>query len=254
MRRAYATPIYLYGLRPVMAALANPARHIHALYATEKAQMRLKAAISAIDFAKIATKVYIKQPDDMEALVGREAVHQGLVLHTAPLPTLSLQQFLLSLPSNPQLLVLLDQVTDPHNVGAVLRSCAVFGAQGIILSARNGASESATLAKSASGALEAVPVIRANNLNQCLNLLKRAGFWITGLSGDATMKITEINFSGNACLVLGSEGKGLRRLVKENCDQLVQIPMAKNPIGSLNISNAAAIGLYEASRQKLSPL
>jgi 23S rRNA (guanosine2251-2'-O)-methyltransferase len=145
-------------------------------------------------------------------------------------------------------IMILDQVTDPHNVGAILRSSAAFGAVGLIIPDRHAPDETGTLAKSASGALERLPLVRAINLVRALEDLKKAGFWIAGMAGEAKQTLAEAKLSGRVAIVMGSEGEGLRRLTREHCDHLVKLPQT-DLVESLNVSNAAAVALYELIRR-----
>jgi 23S rRNA (guanosine2251-2'-O)-methyltransferase len=173
------------------------------------------------------------------------AVHQGIVLDTAPLLDLGLDALLAK---QPRLLVVLDQVTDPHNVGAIMRSAAAFGAFGIILTDRHAPSMTGTLAKTASGALEHVALVHVVNLARALDQLREAGFWCVGLAEEGARDLGQLDLSGPTAIVLGAEGEGLRRLTRERCDELARLP-TQGAIGSLNVSNAAAVALYEAKRQ-----
>jgi 23S rRNA (guanosine2251-2'-O)-methyltransferase len=173
-------------------------------------------------------------------------VHQGIALDAAPLPETHLNDLLAK---QPRLLVVLDQVTDPHNVGAILRSAAAFGAEGVILTERHAPGMTGTLAKTASGALEHVPLVPVVNLARALEQLREAGFWCIGLAEEGEKSLGAHDLSGATALVLGAEGDGLRRLTRERCDALAKLP-TQGAIGSLNVSNAAAIALYEAKRQR----
>jgi 23S rRNA (guanosine2251-2'-O)-methyltransferase len=146
-------------------------------------------------------------------------------------------------------LLVLDQVTDPHNVGAVLRSAAAFGALAVVVPDRNAPPETGVLVKAASGALEHVPLIRVANLARALTDLKQGGFWCVGLAADSTQTLAEADLSGRIAFVLGSEGAGMRRLTRDGCDSVARLPTS-GPIAQLNVSNAAAVALYEAARQR----
>jgi len=187
--------------------------------------------------------------ETLERALPRGAVHQGIAVQTAPLEPLDLDDLIRRLDGRARARVLvLDQVTDPHNVGAILRSAAAFGADAVILPERHAPAASATMAKAASGAMETVDLVRVVNLARALDALKEAQIWCVGLTGDAAQSLDSADLTGRVALVLGSEGDGLRRLTRERCDLLVRIPMAPNAVGSLNVSNAAAIALYAASR------
>jgi 23S rRNA (guanosine2251-2'-O)-methyltransferase len=170
---------------------------------------------------------------------GSDAVHQGLALMVAPLEPVFLDEVL----RGDQPLLVLDQVTDPHNLGAMLRSAAAFNAAAVILTKDHSAPETAVVAKAASGGLDIVPRVVVTNLASALREIKEAGYWVAGLSGDAKQTIREAKLNRKTALVLGAEGKGLRRLTAESCDVLVRLPMSER-MESLNVSNAAAIALY----------
>ncbi len=233
----------LFGLHAAEAALSNPKRIILQAYLTDNAAAKLAPLIAA---RKVPVTPLL--PPDLDALVGAGAVHQGAVLHVEPLAQPSLEEFLDSFPEDaPARLAMLDQVTDPHNVGAVLRSAAVFGIAALIVQDRHSPSLSGTLAKAASGALDCVPVISAVNLARALERLKGCGFQCLGFDSEGADCFERSAPSPRAVFVFGAEDKGLRRLVREGCDAVYALS-ASGPIRSLNISNAAAIVFYEAAK------
>jgi 23S rRNA (guanosine2251-2'-O)-methyltransferase len=184
--------------------------------------------------------------EEIAAQVGPGAVHQGVAAQAAPLPPAELDAVLAEAGPEATLMVL-DQVTDPHNVGAILRSAAAFGAAAVIATQHHSPPETGSLAKAASGGLEQVPLIRIVNLAQALEALKKASFWCVGLAADGAEPFASANLSGRIALVLGAEGTGLRRLTRERCDLLVRLP-TRSGLVQLNVSNAAAIALYERAR------
>ena len=236
-------PLLLFGLHAVEAALNNPDRKISRLVATENAARKLAAAIAArgIVVETVASRQF-------DRLLPAETVHQGICITTEPLkePTLDA---LAEAAHDGGPLVILDQVTDPHNVGAVLRSSAVFGASGLIMTRRHSPPLNGTLAKSASGALELIPVAVVQNLAKTLEALKASGLTVLGLAGEANTAIETENFKGPTALVFGAEGKGLRALTRDTCDRLVRIS-ARGDLASLNVSNAAAVALHVAAQLK----
>jgi 23S rRNA (guanosine2251-2'-O)-methyltransferase len=187
--------------------------------------------------------------DLLESWLPRGAVHQGLAAKVHPLPDRGIEDVIAEAEGQEQARVMiLDQVTDPQNVGAILRSAAAFGALAVILTERHAAPESGALAKAASGALEHVPLIRVANLARALELLKKGGFWIAGLAAEGSQTLADAKLTGKVGLALGAEGPGLRRLTREHCDLLVRLPTG-GAIDHLNVSNAAAVALYELVRQ-----
>jgi 23S rRNA (guanosine2251-2'-O)-methyltransferase len=234
-RTAESDRILLYGLHAVEAALANPNRAIGRLLATENATRRLERALKA----RGAT-AELAIPRQLDRLLGSDTVHQGVVLETAPLPPVELEDLL---PKG--ILLVLDQVTDPQNVGAVLRSAAAFGAAGLVMPERHSPPLTGALAKAASGALDLVPVILVGNLAQALGHLGDAGFLRVGLAEEGSEALEAAELTLPLALVLGAEGKGLRQLTRETCDRLCHIS-TKGPLASLNVSNAAAIALHWA--------
>jgi 23S rRNA (guanosine2251-2'-O)-methyltransferase len=225
-------PLRLYGRHPVTAALANPARQLRRLYATSRAQ----EALPALDIE--LTTVDERQLDQM---VPADAPHQGLVLECAPLDPAALEDVLASARGRP--LVMLDQVTDPHNLGAILRSAAAFGAAAVITQDRHSPPETGALAKAASGTLELIPWVRATNLSRALEMIAEADYWCIGLAGEASLTLDQALGSPRICLVLGAEGAGLRPNVADHCDALARLPISP-VVESLNVSTAAAVALY----------
>lgn len=243
---------WLYGLHAVKAALANPRRRIHRLL-VGLSDARESAAIVALSSGRSgqgeAVAVERVERGEIAQLLPEGAVHQGIAARVQPLSPAHLEEVCDAAARLDRAAVLvLDQVTDPHNVGAILRSAAAFGALAVVLTDRNAPPETGVLAKSASGALDVVPLVRVTNLVRALDLLKQAGFWCIGLAADGSQTLAEANLSGKIALVLGSEGEGLRRLTRERCDLLVRLP-TQGSIGHLNVSNAAAVALYELVRQ-----
>jgi 23S rRNA (guanosine2251-2'-O)-methyltransferase len=233
--RASTGQVRLWGRHAVEAALKNPERAHHKLWATREGIESLDGELPAnfpLEYAQGA---------DLARLVARDAPHQGLVLECAPLSDLFLGDVLQGDPARP--LVVLDQVTDPHNVGAIMRSAAAFDACAIVTQDRHAPPESGTLAKSASGALEVLPWVRVVNLARALEEIAEAGYWRIGLAGEAQTTLADALPAGPVALVLGAEGEGLRQNISQHCDALARLPIS-DAMESLNVSNAAAIALY----------
>ena len=236
--------LWLYGHHAVLAALANPDRRIERILAMKDVAERHATELQA----RKDIKTEIMSRDAMTERLPGGAVHQGLAVLAAPLEDAVLEDVLARCADH-ALVLALDQVTDPHNVGAILRSAAAFGAAGVIVTERHAPSDTGVLAKAASGALELVPLVRAVNLVRALEQLKEAGFWSYGLDEKGDAPIGTLDFAGRVVVVLGAEGEGLRRLTAEKCDRLVTIPTTQ-ALGALNVSNAAAIASYEWARRK----
>ena len=233
-------PLHLFGTHAVLAALANPMRKIKRVLVTKNAQKELEKALAGIK------NISLVDGHKLESLVPPGSVHQGIAIECEPLEQPSLADWLDEKIDKP--ILLLDQVTDPHNVGAILRSAAAFDVGAVIATDRNAPGESGVMAKAASGALEVVPLITVTNLVQAIETIKKAGYWIAGLDGAAKQTIAEAKLDKTTALVLGAEGSGLRRLTTEHCDFLVKLPMSGR-IESLNVSNAAAVALYDLYRR-----
>ncbi len=226
----------LWGRHAVAAALDNPRRSVVKAWATrEAAQFMQFPSEVPVTFADVA---------DLGRLVPGDAPHQGVVVEVEPLEDAWLDELLTDAPDQSVLLVL-DQVTDPHNVGAILRSAAAFGAIGIVTQDRHSPPESGALAKAASGALETVKWVRSVNLARALEEIAEAGFWRIGLAGDADTELKDALGPKRVALVLGAEGPGLRPNTREHCDALARLPISDS-VESLNVSNAAAVALYAA--------
>lgn len=230
-------PHLIYGKHAALAALSNPMRKIRRVMVTANAKKEIGEGVFAGH-----KNVTVIEGGKLDAQLPKDAVHQGIAVECEPLAQPSLQEWLQENIQKPVLL--LDQVSDPHNVGAIIRSAAAFDAGCVVVTDRNAPTESGIMAKSASGGMEVVPLIPVTNLVQAIELLKKHEYWVAGLDGDATQTIKEAKLDNKTALVLGAEGRGLRRLSAEHCDYLVKLPMSSR-MESLNVSNAAAVALYE---------
>lgn len=228
----------LYGLHPVVEALRNPRRRFVRLLATENGLKRLIEAVG-----ELPLQPEIVRPSAIDRLLTPDSVHQGLHLVCAPLPSPDLDTL-----TGDALVLALDQITDPHNVGAILRSAAAFGAAAVIVTIRHSPAATGVLAKSASGALEHVPLIAVRNLGDALDQLGRRGFQRIGFDSDGEADFEAVPLRRPLVMVMGAEGKGLRQRTRELCDHVVRLE-ARGAITSLNVSNATAIALYAASRR-----
>ncbi len=233
--RATKGAVRLWGRHAVEAALLNPVRVHHKLWATHEGVASLDGQLPPgfpLEYAG---------PDDLARLVARDAPHQGLVLDCGPLDDLHLADVLDAEDGRP--LVVLDQVTDPHNVGAIMRSAAAFDAAALVTQDRHAPAEGGALAKAASGALEVLPWVRVVNLARALEEIAEAGYWRVGLEGEAESLFAAVIPAGPVALVLGAEGEGLRQNIAAHCDALARLPIGA-AVESLNVSNAAAVALY----------
>jgi len=230
-------PAVLYGWHTVKAALENPARRIRRLLATENALRRLTE-----DGVALPVKPELVRPDVIDARLGPDAVHQGLLAEADPLTAPTATEIALQ-----GIVLVLDQITDPHNVGAILRSAAAFAVGAIVTTARHSPEATGVLAKSASGALELVPLVTVQNQARGMEDLRQRGFRLVGLDSGGETDLADLKLRAPLALVLGAEGKGLRQLTKTTCDQLARLDLP-GEIKSLNVSNAAALALYVANR------
>jgi len=233
--RASTGQVRLWGRHAVEAALRNPERQHSKLWATPEGLESLDGELPA------GFPLERAQAADLARLVAKDAPHQGLVLECAALEDVFLDEVTDGDAARP--IVVLDQVTDPHNVGAILRSAAAFGAAAIVTQDRHSPTEGGVLAKAASGALETVPWVRVVNLARALEELAEAGYWRIGLAGEADAVLADVMPTGPLAIVLGAEGEGLRQNIAGHCDVLAKLPIS-SAIESLNVSNAAAIALY----------
>ncbi len=242
---------WIYGRHAVAAALANPERRWRCLAAVAGHEDQARALVAGAKAARGGggEAVRVLDPGAFAALLPEGAVHQGLALEVEPLAGRDLDEVLRrAVPSaSRSVIVILDRVSDPHNLGAVLRSAAGFGALAVVTGGHGGAPVGGALAKSASGALERVPLVTVVNLARALERLKAAGFWICGLDETAAAPLAALDLGRRVALVLGGEGGGMRRLVRERCDFLARLPTRPEQ-PSLNVSNAAAVALYELAR------
>lgn len=235
----------IFGLHAVREAWLNPRRYIHALYLSEQAEVLFGPAMD------LASQRGLERPeprilskDEFDRLLGRDAVHQGVALSAAPLEEAFIQDIIsIGAEKDRAVILVLDQVTDPHNVGAILRSACAFGADGVVMQRRHAPELEGVLAKTASGAVEHLAVAYETNLSRTLETLTDAGYVAIGLDEHAEKSLSSIEIPQKAVLVLGAEGDGMRRLVREHCQVLVTLP-THAPIASLNVSNAAAVALY----------
>ena len=231
-------PVILYGWHTVTAALANPQRRIRRLYATENAARRLGEAGVVLPVTPEMVR-----PDAIAARLGPDAVHQGLLAEADPLPSPEIEEI-----ETAGIVLVLDQITDPHNVGAILRTAVGFAVAAVVTTARHSPEATGVLAKSASGALEYVPMVTVQNLARALAALKERGFLLVGLDSTGDSDLDNLVLRGPLALVLGAEGKGLRQLTRATCDHVARLDLP-GEIKSLNVSNAATLALYIATKR-----
>jgi 23S rRNA (guanosine2251-2'-O)-methyltransferase len=230
--------VILYGWHTVKAALENPARHIRRLLATENAARRLAA-----DGMPLAREPELVRPETIAQRLSPDAVHNGLLAEADPLPSPALEEI-----EPAGIVLVLDQITDPHNVGAILRTAAGFAAAAVVTTARHSPEATGVLAKSASGALEYVPMVTVQNLARALEQLRERGYLLVGLDSTGDGDLGNAALRSPLALVLGAEGKGLRQLTRATCDHVARLDLPGR-IRSLNVSNAAALALYIASKR-----
>jgi 23S rRNA (guanosine2251-2'-O)-methyltransferase len=234
--------LWLYGRHPVLAALANPRRQVSRILATAAFLERFGDAV------RQRMPPELVPPETLDALLGAEAVHQGIGAWVRPLPPLAVEDLIAATDgARAAVLLVLDEITDRRNVGAILRAAAAFGAAGVIVTRHHAAAETGALAKAASGALDLVPLAEATNLRRAMEQVQAAGFWCLGLDHPAPRALGREPPPERTAWVLGAEGRGLRQLTARSCDSLVAIPIDAG-MESLNVANAAAVALYEWAR------
>ena len=233
----------IYGFHSVSAALHNTNRKHSGLFIIDKYKDLFKK------YSTIVGKIKILTNKEMSKLFGNENVTQGIVLKSSPLPIISFEKVLINSQSNKtSIIVVLDQITDPNNIGSIMRSCALFQCKSVILPKDHAPDITPALSKAASGAVEIVNYVKVVNLKRSLQQLKKLGYWIYGLDNNSNQNNTQIDFPKKCVLVVGSEGKGIRAINKKECDNLISLPSQPNKyyaIDSLNVSSACAIALYE---------
>ena len=233
----HSSKYYMYGVHPCAAALINPERQIdEVIYINDKILDKLPTLPKTIKTRKADKNWFDKT-------LGIDAVHQWIALRITARDPLGIDELANESEVN-QMVIVLDQVSDPHNVGAIIRTAAAFGAKALVMTDRHAPDESGVLAKSASGALELVPIMRYANLANAIKELKEIGFWMYGFAESGTETLNEAKFSGKVALIMGAEGSGMRDLTKKNCDFLICLETA-DQFSTLNVSNAAAIAMHQ---------
>lgn len=234
--------VAIYGKHAVLAALNNPQRKVSKV-------MCLREAANDVHGKIAENKIFVVEKKELEKMLPFEAVHQGVVAIADMLPSISIEDICeMSENSTNCNILVLDQVTDPQNIGAIVRSCAAFGCMTLMVQDKNSPQESGAMLKAAAGTFENMPVCRVTNLSRALEQLKKIGFWVVGMDGYAKTNIDKLDKNGKLAVVMGSEGKGMRRLIEESCDITVRLPIAEN-VESLNVSTAAAVVLYELAKK-----
>lgn len=239
--------IWLFGTHPVKMALLNPTRKIFRILVTANNKKELEDFLKENNLVLDKKLIAIVTHEEIEAKFSTKVIHQGIALLCSNLNPISDNDFLAQVKNEKKCgnIIILDQLTDQHNIGAIIRSAVAFGVKNVGLIKQNFGGETATICKSSSGAIEKANLILIGNLNDFILRLKKSDYWVIGLDGYGKNEFSEMKNFQNICLIIGSEGEGIRHLVKKNCDLLVKIPI--NEVESLNASNAAAIALYQIS-------
>ncbi|MGN7678196.1 MAG: 23S rRNA (guanosine(2251)-2'-O)-methyltransferase RlmB [Anaplasma sp.] len=245
--------IWIYGRHACVSALQNPNRACKALLVTHEFLKKHPEVAKLAQDRGIIPKKSIAE--EIASVLNHGAIHQGIALRVNPIfgrknATYRIEDIVSNAPSaETSTIVILDQITDVHNVGAIIRSAACFSVDAVVLPEYHSSSESCAMAKISSGATDLIPIVHVGNLVRTMEYLKQNGYWCYGLDISGNQSLHEVNFCKHRVVVLGSEGKGIRRLTKEHCDHLIRIPMSSK-IDSLNVSNAAAIALYSSYLQR----
>lgn len=233
--------LVLYGRHAVVSALNNPNRKISKLVCTAENAIGLRDEFPNLN-------IVVADKKDIDKLVPVDAVHQGYALFCTPLDNLSIEELCEITANDDKCNVLvLDQVADPQNIGAIIRSCAAFGSKAIVVQDKNSPQESASMVKAAAGTFEFMPIVRVTNLSRAIEILKKNGFWIVGMDGYAKDTVEKLDKNSKLAVIMGNEGSGMRRLIEESCDITVRLPISEK-VESLNVSTAAAVVLYELSK------
>lgn len=242
------TNLLLYGRHAILSAIKNKKRKIYKIFCSKDNREELLNTCQKNNLS--ANLIHIVEKKELDKMLPHDAVHQGIVMSCEPLENYSLENICLMAEKQENCHVLiLDQVTDPQNIGAIIRSCVAFNTLALILQDKNAPLETGAMTKAAAGTIEHLPICRVTNLSRAIQQLKNSGFWVIGMDGYATTYIDSIDKSGKIAIVMGSEGKGMRRLVEEACDSTVKLPISPE-VESLNVSTAAAITLYEINKDK----
>lgn len=242
-----SSTILLYGRHPVFAAINNPKRQILCLYCTAENLAELKHI--CLSAHRDVNLIKTMERKEIDKLLSQEAVHQGFIAAVKELESTALEDICLLAEKQENChLLILDQVTDPQNIGAIIRSCVAFDTLALIVQDKNSPTESGAMAKASAGMIENLPIVRVTNLARAIETLKKSGFWIIGMDGYAKTTIDKLDKSGKTAIIMGSEGSGMRRLIEESCDSTVRLPISEK-VESLNVATAAAITLYELNKR-----
>lgn len=243
-----SSQVWIYGKHPVEMALLNKKRKVSKILVTQSSSQDLLEFIQENNLKIDKNLISTVEAEDINANFFGKVIHQGIAIISSKLSLISDNEFLSKIEnSNQGNILILDQLTDPHNIGAIIRSSVAFGVKNIVLLKQSFGGENPTICKSSSGAIENANIILAGNLNNFISKVKDSGYWVAGLDGNGKNDFNEITTHDKICLIIGNEGSGIRTLVKKNCDLLLKIPISSD-IESLNASNAAAIALYEISK------